>query len=174
MARQVEKVKIDVGDIAGAPGARGRYAICEDVAPAEQYSLSGRVTGELTVENTGSLLLVRGWLRAPLKLTCARCLRQREHVVEMAVEEEFASETTAPDVETVDRDEPETAAISGYVLDATELVRQQIVVSLPMAFVCGPDCRGLCPTCGKDLNEGPCDCEAGAADDRWSKLKELL
>ncbi len=126
------------------------------------------------MENTGSLLLVRGRLRAVLKLTCVRCLTEVEQPVEAEVEEEFASEGTAPDVQTIDRDAPEEAAIADYVLDAGESVRQQVALSVPMAFVCRPDCRGICPSCGKNLNEGPCGCSADTADERWSKLGELL
>jgi uncharacterized protein len=60
------------------------------------------------------------------------------------------------------------------VLDAGELARQQMVANLPMALVCRPDCRGICPTCGKNLNEGACKCEPTPADDRWAKLQDLL
>jgi uncharacterized protein len=144
------------------------------MAPAEGFSFVGPVTGELVVENTGSLLLVRGRLRATVRIACVRCLAERDQVMDIDVFEEFASETTEPTVETVDRDEPEAAAIADYVLDVYELMRQQVTVNLPMAFVCRSDCRGICPTCGRNLSEGPCGCDAEAIDDRWGKLKGLL
>jgi len=168
---EASKVKIDLANIAGTPGARGRYSISERLAPTEGISSAGPVTGELTVENTGSLLLVRGRLRAVVRLTCGRCLAEAEHPIEMEVEEEFASQATAPDVDTIDRDEPQASAISDYVLDGTEFVRQHLATHMPMAFVCRPDCRGICPHCGKNLNEGECECEAEPEDARWEKLK---
>lgn len=109
-----------------------------------------------------------------LKLTCVRCLTEVEQPIELEVEEEFASQGTAPDVETIDREEPEAAAISDYVLDAGEFVRQQVALNVPMAFVCRPGCRGICPTCGRNLNQGSCGCPPQVEDDRWSKLGELL
>jgi uncharacterized protein len=92
----------------------------------------------------------------------------------MEIEEEFATEDTHPDVHTVDRDEPETSAVSEYILDVTELARQQLVVNIPMASVCRPDCRGICPHCGQNLNDARCDCPSPPADTRWERLQDLL
>jgi len=167
-------MKIDLANIAGTPGERGRFSISVPLAPTEGYTPVGPVTGEIIVENPGSLLLIHGTLHVLLRSTCARCLTEAEMPLDVEFEEEFASEGTADDVETMDRDEPEVAAISDYVLDAGEFVRQQVLSNLPLAFVCGPDCRGICPTCGKNLNAGPCDCEPAPADDRWAKLHDLL
>lgn len=166
--------RIDLSNIAWVPGARGRYQISEALVPTKEYTGVGPVTGELTVENTGSLLLLRGHLRGLVRLQCVRCLGYREHALEMEVQEEFAAPGAAADVETVDREEPERSAISDYVLDVAELVRQQVAVHLPMAFVCAPDCLGICPRCGGNLNEGPCGCPPEAPDDRWGQLRALL
>ena len=173
-SRRFTQVKIDLANIAGTPGEGGRFAISERLEPTETYTPVGPVTGELTVENTGTLLLVRGELHVVLRLPCVRCLTEAEETLAMDVEEEFASEGTAADVVTIDRDEPEAAAISDYLLDVGEFVRQQVVSYLPIAFVCKPDCRGICPTCGKNLNEGPCGCAPEPADDRWAKLQDFL
>jgi uncharacterized protein len=170
----VTNLKIDLANIAGTPGARGRYAISERLAPIEGISSKGPVVGEITAENTGPLLLVRGRLRAVLVLSCVRCLGEAEQLVEVDVEEEFASEYTSPDVDTIDRDEPEASAISEYMLDVSELARQQVALGVPMGFVCSPDCRGLCPSCGRNLNEGACECRLQGMDSRWGKLAELL
>lgn len=167
-------MKIDLANIAGTPGARGSFEISEGFSPAEGVSAVGPVVGEITVENTGSLLLVRGRLQAVLKMACARCLSDTEQTVEVEVEEEFASEGAGPEVVTVDREEPEAAAISDYVLDLHEFARQQIMVNMPMAALCRPDCRGICPQCGRNLNQGQCGCEAQGSDGRWAKLGQLL
>ncbi len=167
-------MKIDLANIAGTLGARGRYSISEDVAPTEEFSCVGPVVGEIEVENTGSLLLVRGELRALVRLVCVRCLGMFEHPLRMKIEEEFATEETEPDIPTMDRDEPEASAMSHFVLDVTEFVRQQLLVHIPMAFVCRDDCRGICPQCGNDLNEGPCGCPVEPSDSRWDRLADVL
>ena len=92
----------------------------------------------------------------------------------MEIEEEFATEDTHPDVHTIDRDEPEASAMSECVLDVTELARQQLIVNIPMASVCRPDCRGMCPQCGQNLNDAPCGCPSPPADSRWGRLQDFL
>lgn len=168
-------MRIDLANIAGTPGARGRFPISEQLSASEGVVCVGPVTGELTVENAGSLLLVRGQLHAALRTPCARCLAEGEQQLEMEIEEEFASEGASPEVRTIDREEPHLSAISDFVLDAHEFVRQQVMANLPMSFLCRPDCRGICPECGKDLNEGTCRCaaESGPPKAEWAKLGEL-
>ena len=60
------------------------------------------------------------------------------------------------------------------VLDLTEALREQILLALPMQPLCRADCQGLCVQCGKNLNEGTCDCVQDTIDPRLVKLKELL
>ena len=167
-------LKIDLSNIAGTPGARGSYPVSEQLAPTEDCSCIGPVTGEITVENTGSLLLVKGQFQALLELCCVRCLGPFQRSITIDIQEEFATEDTAPDIRTIDRDEPEVAAMSDYVLDVSELARQQLVTHVPMASRCRPDCRGICPQCGHNLNQSPCGCSAQPIDDRWAKLRDLM
>jgi uncharacterized protein len=60
-----------------------------------------------------------------------------------------------------------------HTLDLNEAVRQYREVSLLMKPLCRPDCRGLCPVCGADLNVGPCGHETAPADSRWAGLAAL-
>jgi uncharacterized protein len=61
-----------------------------------------------------------------------------------------------------------------HVLDLREAIRQNLLLAMPIKTLCKEDCAGLCPECGKDWNEGPCDCEAMVDDDRFSALRQLL
>jgi uncharacterized protein len=61
-----------------------------------------------------------------------------------------------------------------HLLDLTEAVRQYREASVIMQPLCRPDCRGLCPRCGRDLNAGDCGCSLGPADARWAALSSLL
>lgn len=167
-------LRIDLANIAGTPGARGRYSISEEVAPTEEFSCVGPVVGEIEVENSGSLLLVRGEFRALVRLACVRCLETFEQSLRMKIEEEFATEETEPDIPTMDREEPQASAMSHFVLDIAELVRQQLLLNIPMAMSCREDCRGICPQCGQNLNEGQCGCERGPSDSRWSPIANIL
>ncbi len=59
-------------------------------------------------------------------------------------------------------------------LDLDELLREDILLDMPSKFLCSPDCRGICPKCGKNLNEGPCGCAQREIDPRLAALKDLL
>jgi uncharacterized protein len=58
-------------------------------------------------------------------------------------------------------------------VDLEPLARESLILDLPLVPLCREDCRGLCPTCGKDLNEGHCGCLPAAADVRWAALDVL-
>lgn len=64
--------------------------------------------------------------------------------------------------------------IPDYTLDVDELVQSDIILNLPVKFLCREDCKGICPKCGKNLNTGDCDCKAKDIDPRLEALKELL
>jgi uncharacterized protein len=70
-------------------------------------------------------------------------------------------------------DDEETYELSGEHLDLAPLVRDALLLSLPLAPLCGPDCPGLCPSCGADLSVGTCGCPQTAADKRWAALDVL-
>ncbi len=59
-------------------------------------------------------------------------------------------------------------------LDLDCLLREDILLDMPSKFLCSPDCKGICPKCGKNLNEGPCGCDLRETDPRLAILKDLL
>lgn len=59
-------------------------------------------------------------------------------------------------------------------LDGDRLITEDLLLDLPSKFLCSPDCKGLCATCGKNLNEGPCDCDKRVVDPRLAILEQLL
>ena len=64
--------------------------------------------------------------------------------------------------------------VQDYQLDLDELIRADILLELPTKFLCSPDCKGLCPKCGRNLNEGPCGCNTHQMDPRLEVLKKLI
>lgn len=135
---------------------------------------SRRMTGHVTMLRTQPGVLVTAGLRGVEQEKCSRCLRDIEVPLEMDFEEEFFASTdprtgaALPPPEDV-----EAFRIDGeQMLSLDEAVRQYWAATVPLQSLCRPDCLGLCPRCGKDLNEGPCDCEP-EADERWAALGEL-
>ena len=64
--------------------------------------------------------------------------------------------------------------VRGESLDLDELMREDILLEIPTKFLCREDCRGICPVCGKNLNDGPCGCGPQIADARFDVLKNLI
>ena len=73
-----------------------------------------------------------------------------------------------------DRTDDEIIEVPDLQLDVSELAVTEIVLSLPMKHLCKEDCKGICQTCGKDLNDGPCDCNHAQVDPRLEVLAQLL
>jgi uncharacterized protein len=69
--------------------------------------------------------------------------------------------------------EAEIGYYQGEGLLLEDAVREQVLLALPLKLICREDCKGLCPQCGKNLNEGACSCAAPLQDLRWSGLKEI-
>ena len=118
---------------------------------------------------------LEGSFRASLTLTCHRCLRSFEHTLERKIDLVFIPRDRMPagevDVELADKD----MNVASYLdtLDLRQVIDEQVVLVLPMKILCSDDCKGLCQVCGRDLNEGPCDCPDGRVDDRLLVLKEI-
>src|SRR5262249_4155699 len=106
---------------------------------------------------------------APWVGECRRCLKPLTGELRCQVRELFRPRTPS---ESADEDE-ETYPLAGEQLDLRALVRDALLLELPLAPLCRPDCRGLCPTCGADLNEGDCACPKADTDPRWAALDAL-
>jgi uncharacterized protein len=116
----------------------------------------------VALDRAGEQVTVRGDIRATARLECVRCLK----VFDLPVETELVvyadrSGTSRHIVEEDDLERDDHMKFhDGRTLDVSEEVREALLLELPMAPRCREDCRGLCPRCGADLNEGPCGCEA--------------
>ena len=132
------------------------------------------IVGQAEFLRTRSGVLVRAHLHLVEPGVCSRCLRPLGGTVQISFEEEFQPTSDFHGGEPIaDRDPDAFLIDEQHTLDLTEAVRQYREVSAEMQPLCRPDCRGLCPVCGRDLNQGECDCDRSAYDDRWAALAEL-
>ena len=134
------------------------------------------VQGTVKFLRTHEGILVQGELASVFELKCNRCLTTFHMPLSIEIEEEFRS---AIDLETgaslpTGPEEEGTLIGEKHILDLTEVVRQLFLLAIPTTPVCTPNCKGLCPQCGVNLNEESCDCEIEMQDPRWSKLATLL
>ena len=168
---------LDLTEIARIPGSRASHTFSEQLADEEDFSFAAPVKGSLTVANGRDILVLRGGLKTRVKLTCARCLEEFEQTVETGLSEDFSVSPSLPasEKEAVEMDSPREPIFREGELDLTELLRQMVLVSLPLVAVCREDCLGICPRCGRNRNRGECECppeeEPGGP---LESLKDLL
>jgi uncharacterized protein len=119
---------------------------------------------------------VRGRIAGSVACDCDRCLEEISFPVEgdfdVVYEPAERYRGGPPEAEIGDA-ESEIGYYEGDGLELDDVAREQILLWLPMQRLCRPDCRGLCPVCGRNRNLEACSCRPAAADDRWSALREL-
>jgi uncharacterized protein len=125
---------------------------------------------DLRMESVVEGVLISGTVHAEVAGECARCLGPVTDEVTVDVQELFAYEDSATE-ETTEQDE--VSHLVGDLVDLEPVVRDAVVLALPLAPLCRDDCRGLCPDCGGVLDELPADhTHAAPVDPRWAALAE--
>ncbi|HET6915863.1 MAG TPA: DUF177 domain-containing protein [Acidimicrobiales bacterium] len=158
------------------------------------------VTADAVLDAVDGGIEVTADVSAPWQGECRRCLRPVEGLLQVHVRELYRrhddshahrpSHTRGPShtegpvqaratghhghhTPAGEEEDEETYPLKGELLDLQPLVRDALLLDLPLAPLCREDCKGLCPTCGADLNDGPCSCARAPADPRWAALDLL-
>ncbi len=118
---------------------------------------------------------LRGRLSAGLELQCARCLEPVREDVKREFELLYRplGVDAGRDELSVTDAEAEIGYYQGDGLLLEDVLREQVLLALPLKVTCRPDCKGLCPQCGKNLNQEQCSCSKELEDPRWAALKEV-
>ena len=120
-----------------------------------------------TVSNKASLVELDASINYVFEAPCDRCGVDAAEKYTLNIQK-----TLAPSIEGEESDS--ILLTPDMKLDLDELVYSEVIVSLPMKHLCKDDCKGICAKCGKNLNEGKCDCPEKEIDPRLSALAELL
>lgn len=118
-------------------------------------------------------VFVAGTLTFAARLVCVRCLSEFEQSFRVSVDEVFRRGAAPPPAE----ERPVREIVEWVEEDAFDLLphlEDWLIISLPDRPLCREDCKGLCPVCGKNLNEGPCGCKVEAVDPRLEALRAFL
>ena len=126
------------------------------------------------LDNTGGEIRVQGRYTGTLEADCDRCLALTRFPLEKSFDLFYRP---PPDLDVdeikIDEGEAEIGFYEGLGLELADLIKEQILLALPMQRVCREECKGICPVCGANRNEVPCECHIKPADDRWTALKNL-
>jgi uncharacterized protein len=153
-------------------------------AADEDYEVAAPVHLVLDVHKDRDTYRVTGRVETRLRLECGRCLEPFDIAVDSAFELRYVPAPAGAghghagredEVETeVAEDDLSTAYYKDETLDLGELMHEQFVLALPMKPLCSDACKGLCPSCGTNLNKAACDCKPAWKDPRLAGLQGIL
>jgi uncharacterized protein len=162
-------MKINVAQVRRNESGTAHFELTEDFSSFDsglgEVSFAAPVHVHLQVNNTGKSLLVEGEIHTQVKAQCGRCLENFIYPIKQVYEDEwvFAPQATEDQMETAlifEKDE----------IELNERIIEQIVLALPMRFICSHECKGLCSVCGVNQNEKSCDCVQEVIDPRFAAL----
>ncbi|MCS7221243.1 MAG: DUF177 domain-containing protein [Anaerolineae bacterium] len=154
-------------------GAIRHYRLDEDVTGIDPtLVLTQRLQGDIMMLRTVKGILVTGNLITRIEVLCSRCLEPVDLPLEVNLEEEFQPTVDVITGQRLPMEEEDQALWidAHHILDLTEVIRQNLLLASPLHPLCRESCAGICPECGKNLNEGPCECVFTEIDPRWSIL----
>ena len=134
-------------------------------ATAADYAFEGPIEVEGRVTNTGAGYRVEGVIRARKRFVCDRCLEECVEAQEHPFAEVFKQGIPVED--------DEANFFDGDAIELQELVRDTLLAAQPLSNICKPDCKGLCPVCGANLNHGDCGCDRFVPDPRLAALQQF-
>jgi uncharacterized protein len=131
-------------------------------------------TAQLLNESVGEIR-VQGDLAVTVEATCDRCLEAAKFPIQNHFDLVYMPTPTAAGggEDEIDEAGIEVGYYEGNGLALNEILREVVLLALPMQVVCSETCKGICPECGQNRNQRDCGCHRDAVDDRWSKLKNF-
>ena len=133
---------------------------------------SGRM--DLEIQKAGDEFFCQGDAIASIRLTCARCLKEFDRELDNSTNFIVCSKKWHDECR-AEEDNEEYVFFQGSDLqaDVSDVMRQSVIMSISLKPLCSEDCKGLCPSCGINLNDNSCNCQKGKVDTRWEALKKI-
>ncbi|GAC1668139.1 MAG: DUF177 domain-containing protein [Candidatus Acidiferrum sp.] len=149
-----------------APGSIEFSPEIKQLEPLEINATAELIEGQIRIE---------GQLQTKIELLCARCLEPVVEDVNRSFDLFYAPlpKDLKPKQDRLKDDDTEIAFFEGEGLFLADVVKEQVLLALPVKVICQSDCRGLCANCGANLNHEDCRCEKHTADSRMAPLARL-
>lgn len=162
---------LGLSKIIDCPGQSLPFSVSVDLSDLRygvSYPVSEPVLAQGTVRNTAGVLMMEGEVSTTIHGICDRCASSFDREVHFPIEVVLVTELANEENE-----DEWVFPLEGDSADLDDIVRTVFVLNLDSKLLCKEDCKGLCPKCGKNLNEGPCNCQK-ELDPRFAALKQLL
>ena len=162
---------LGLSKIIDCPGASVSFSTSVDLSDlcyGTSYPVSEPVLASGTVRNTAGVLVMTGSVTTTIHGTCDRCAADFDRDVEFPIDVVLVTELSNEENE-----DEWVFPLEGDSADLEDIVRTVFVLNLDSKLLCKPDCAGLCCRCGKNLNDGPCNCQK-ELDPRFAALRQLL
>ena len=162
---------LGLSKIIDCPGASIPFSVSVDLSDlcyGVSYPVTEPVVASGTVRNTAGVLMMKGDLTTTIHGTCDRCASPFDREIHFPINVVLVTELADEENE-----DEWVFPLEGDSADLDDIVRTVFVLNLDSKLLCKEDCRGLCPRCGKNLNDGPCNCQK-ELDPRFAALKQLL
>ena len=164
-------MRLGLSQIIDRPGESVSYSAVVDLSDL-QYGTCFPVTEPVkaigTVRNTAGVLVMKGLITTCIHGTCDRCAADFDREMEIPIDAVLVTELANEENE-----DEWVFPLEGDSADLEDIVRTTFVLNMDSKLLCSDDCKGLCCRCGKNLNDGPCDCRK-EIDPRLAALKQLL
>ena len=164
-------MRLGLSKIIDCPGAKVDFSTNVDLSDllyGTCYPVSEPVLASGTVRNTAGVLVMQGEITTCIHGVCDRCAADFTRDVEFPIDVVLVSELANEENE-----DEWVFPLEGDSADLEDIVRTVFVLNMDSKLLCKPDCQGLCCRCGKNLNDGPCDCRK-EIDPRLAALRQLL
>ncbi len=165
---------INISEILSVPSIDRDYTVESEFDTfmwlGEAYKVSHREPFILHIRHDDGKLQIQGETTISLLIPCDRCLEDVENTFHISIDYVIQSTTESDGIEDAD----EFNFMDGCMLDVDKLICNEIVVALPSKNLCREDCKGLCSTCGTNLNHGTCDCDKKVLDPRMAAIQDIF
>ena len=163
-------MQMDLKRVFDIPGESVAFSHELDLRDVEQWGRKPfaspvHVTG--VVQNRAGIVEMEYSATFRMVTVCDRCLKEEEKDAQMRFSHILVQQLQEEDNDAL-------IPAEGGMLDLDELVVSDVILELPIKTLCREDCKGLCPVCGKNLNEGSCHCQTKTVDPRLVVLQQLL
>jgi uncharacterized protein len=168
---------IKIYDIEESLSVKGRFDGSKFRRPEdEEISFRSPIEFELTIVKSGDTIWLRGPVKAEVALKCSRCLGDFSYSIRTDLDIEFAPKSTAPAAPEIElkSDELDLYYYEGEDIEIESYVFEEVMLSLPIKALCSDSCKGICPTCGTNMNIEQCRCKKVGTTVLGEKLATYL